>query len=175
MMSSTGFRYRATGRIFRSAILAASLLLPGAAMAQQAPTPAALRLAGEIVKVTGALELFSPIVPGVVEQSRQFFVQQNPMITTDVNEVAAQIRKDYEARISEVNTKVTEIYASNLTEQELKDILAFYTSPAGKKFLVAQPKIVDESLKFGQEWANSLSDEVIGKMREGLKKKGHKL
>lgn len=174
MMLSTGFRYRATGRVFRSAIVVAALLLPGAAMAQQ-PTPAALKTAGEIVKVTGALELFSPIVPGVVEQSRQFFVQQNPMITADVNEVAAQIRKDYESRISEVNTKVTEIYASNLSEQELKDILAFYTSPAGKKFLVAQPKIVDESLKFGQEWANSLSDEVIGKMREGLKKKGHKL
>ncbi|HWK97457.1 MAG TPA: DUF2059 domain-containing protein [Pseudolabrys sp.] len=158
----------------RSVFVAASLLLAGPALAQQ-PTPAALKTAGEIVKVTGALELFNPIVPGVVEQSRQFFVQQNPIITNDINDVAAQVRKDYEARISEVYTKVTEIYASNLSEQELKDILAFYSSPAGKKFLVAQPKIVDESLKFAQEWANSLSDEVIGKMREALKSKGHKL
>lgn len=158
----------------RSAVVAASLVMVTPALAQQ-PSPAALKSAGEIVKVTGALELFNPIVPGVVEQSRQFFVQQNPMIANDINEVAAQIRKDYEGRISEVHTKVTEIYAANLSEQELKDVLAFYTSPAGKKFLVAQPKIVDESLKFAQEWANSLSDEVIGKMREGLKKKGHKL
>ena len=158
----------------RSAVMAASLIMVTPALAQQ-PSPAALKSAGEIVKVTGALELFNPIVPGVVEQSRQFFVQQNPMIANDINEVAAQIRKDYEGRISEVHTKVTEIYAANLSEQELKDVLAFYTSPAGKKFLVAQPKIVDESLKFAQEWANSLSDEVIGKMREGLKKKGHKL
>ena len=158
----------------RTVVVAASLLLAGPALAQQ-PTPSALKTAGEIVKVTGPLELFTPIVPGVVEQSRQFFVQQNPMITADINEVAAQVRKDYEARISEVTTKVIEIYASNLSEQELKDILAFYTSPAGKKFLVAQPKIVDESLKFAQEWANSLSDEVIGKMREALKSKGHKL
>lgn len=159
----------------RAAIVAASLVLSGAALAQQKPSPVALKTAGEIVKVTGALDLFAPIVPGVVEQSRQFFVQQNPMITNDVNEVAAQIRKDYEARISEVHTKVIDIYAANLSEQELKDILAFYSSPAGKKFLVAQPKIVDESLKYAQEWANSLSDEVIGKMREALKKKGHKL
>ncbi len=158
----------------RAVVLAASLLVSGAAFAQQ-PSAAALKTAGEIVKVTGALELFAPIVPGVVEQARQFFVQQNPMLTNDANEVAAQVRKDYEGRVSEVHTKVTEIYAANLTEQELKDILAFYSSPAGKKFLVAQPKIVDESLKFAQEWANALSDEVIGKMREGLKKKGHKL
>lgn len=159
----------------RSAALAVSLMLAGPALAQQQPSAAALKTAGEIVKITGALELFNPIVPGVVEQSRQFFVQQNPMIANDVNEVAAQIRKDYEGRISEVNTKVVEIYAANLSEQELKDVLGFYTSPAGKKFLVAQPKIVDESLKYAQEWANSLSDEVIGKMREALKKKGHKL
>lgn len=161
-------------RGLRAVVVAASLAMSGSALAQQ-PSPAALKMAGEIVKITGGLELFAPIVPGVVEQSRQFFVQQNPMITNDVNEVAAQVRKDYEARVSEVHTKVIEIYAANLSEQELKDILAFYTSPAGKKFLVAQPKIVDESLKFAQEWANSLSDEVIGKIREGLKKKGHKL
>lgn len=170
MFSSTQF-----WRSLRSAVVAASLVLSAPALAQQQPSPAALKTAGEIVKVTGGLELFAPIVPGVVEQSRQFFVQQNPMITNDVNEVAAQIRKDYEARVSEVHTKVTEIYAANLSEQELKDILAFYTSPTGKKFLVAQPKIVDESLKYAQDWANSLSDEVIGKMREALKKKGHKL
>jgi len=174
MIFSTSFWRGASGRGVRSAMLAVSLLLSGPVLAQQ-QSPAALKTAGEIVKVTGALELFSPIVPGVVEQSRQFFVQQNPMITNDVNEVAAQIRKDYEARVSEVHTKVTEIYAANLSEQELKDILAFYTSPTGKKFLVAQPKIVDESLKYAQDWANSLSDEVIGKMREALKKKGHKL
>lgn len=161
-------------RGLRAFVVAASLVMSGSALAQQ-PSPAALKMAGEIVKITGGLELFAPIVPGVVEQSRQFFVQQNPMITNDINEVAAQVRKDYEARVSEVHTKVIEIYAANLSEQELKDILAFYTSPAGKKFLVAQPKIVDESLKFAQEWANSLSDEVIGKIREGLKKKGHKL
>lgn len=158
----------------RSVMFAASLLLSGPALAQQ-PTPAALKSAGEIVKVTGALELFGPLVPGVVEQARLFFVQQNPTLLNDANEVAAQLRKDYEARISEVNTKVVEIYASHLTEQELKDILAFYSSATGKKFLMEQPKIVDESLKFAQEWANALSDEAIGKMREGLKKKGHKL
>jgi hypothetical protein len=170
----TSFWRGASGRGVRSAMLTVSLLLSAPALAQQ-PSPAALKTAAEIVKVTGAFELFAPIVPGVIEQSRQFFVQQNPMITADTNEVAAQLRKEYEARVSEVHTKVIEIYASNLTEQELKDVLAFYTSASGKKFLVAQPKIVDESLKYGQEWANALSDEIIGKMREGLKKKGHKL
>ena len=159
----------------RAVVVAASLVMSGSALAQQKPSPAALKTAGEIVKVTGANELFAPLVPGAIEQARLFFVQQNPVLNNDATEVATQLRKELEPRISEVHNKVIEIYASQFTEAELKDILAFYTSPAGKKFLVAQPKIVDESLKFAQDWAGSLSDEIIGKMREGLKKKGHKL
>jgi hypothetical protein len=158
----------------RSAIVAASLVLSAPALAQQ-PSAAAVKTAGEIVKITGANELFAPLVPGAIEQARLFFVQQNPLLNADATEVATQLRKELEPRIAEVHNKVIEIYASQFSEAELKDILAFYTSPAGKKFLVAQPKIVDESLKFAQDWAGALSDEIIGKMREGLKKKGHKL
>ena len=64
---------------------------------------------------------------------------------------------------------------THFTEQELKDLLAFYKSPVGKKLIAEQPTIVDASLKFAQDWANKLSDEVIAKMRDELKKKGHAL
>ncbi len=67
------------------------------------------------------------------------------------------------------------LYATSFTEPELKDLLAFYKSPLGKKLLVEQPKIADASLKFAQNWANVLSDEVIAKMREELKKRGSPL
>ena len=53
--------------------------------------------------------------------------------------------------------------------------MAFYTSATGKKLLIEQPQIAYLSLKFAQEWANKLSDEVVGKMREELKKRGHAL
>ena len=157
----------------RLTMVAAALVLAGPALAQ--PSQAALKMAGEIQKITGANEVFAPLIPGVIEQARLFFVQQDPTMTNDATAVANELRKDYEPRLQEVYAKVTEIYASHFTEQELKDILAFYNSPAGKKLLAEQPKVVDSSLKYAQEWAASLSDEVIGKMREGLKKKGHKL
>jgi hypothetical protein len=30
-------------------------------------------------------------------------------------------------------------------------------------------------MKFAQDWANTLSDQVVGKMRDELKKRGHAL
>jgi hypothetical protein len=64
-------------------------------------------------------------------------------------------------------------YATHFTEAELKEILAFYQSPAGKKMLLEQPKVVNGSMQFAQDWANKLSTEVTAKMRDELKKRGH--
>jgi hypothetical protein len=69
--------------------------------------------------------------------------------------------------------EVAKLYASRFTEQELKDTLAFYKSPLGKKLLVEEPLILDQSMRNAQSWADRLSQEVIGKIRTEMKKRGH--
>ena len=74
-----------------------------------------------------------------------------------------------------MTTEVATLYATHFSEGELKQIVTFYQSPVGKKVLSLQPTVIDASMKFAQTWANKLSDEVVAKMREELKKKGHAL
>ena len=64
---------------------------------------------------------------------------------------------------------------AGFTEQELKDILAFYKTPLGKKLIVEEPKGVDEATKRVDDWANKFAEEVLAKMRAEMKKKGHNL
>jgi hypothetical protein len=85
------------------------------------------------------------------------------------------MRKDLQPRFAEVTNEIAKLYATHFTEQELKAILAFYRSPAGKKMLAQQPAVVDASMKFAQDWANKLSEQVTAKMRDELKKRGHNL
>ena len=85
------------------------------------------------------------------------------------------MRNDLAPRFNEISDEVARLYATNFSETELKDIVTFYKSPAGKKLLAQQPVVVDSSMRFAQNWANALSDEVIGKMRAELKKRGHQL
>ena len=138
----------------------------------QQPSAAAMASAKELIATTGATTLFSPLIPGVVEQAKLLFLQQNPTIGAQLNEVAAKVRTDLAPRFSEISDQVAKFYATAFTDQELKAIIAFYHTPAGKKLLDEQPKIADASMRFAQEWANKLSDEVIGKMREELQKRG---
>ena len=160
---------------------AMQLALVGAALASSLPalaappTPAAIATAGEIVKLSGATSLFTSLVPGVIEQSKILFLQQNPGLAGDLNVIATKMRADLAPRLTELAAEVAKIYAEHFTEQELKDLLAFYSSPVGKKFVVEQAVVVNSSLKFAQDWANKLSDEVTEKMRDELKKKGHAL
>lgn len=161
----------------RLAIVAALFAVPclPAHAQQQNPTPAAMLVAKQIVTTTGATGLFKPLIAGVVEQAKLLYLQQNPALAKDLDDIAAKMRKDLEPRFSELSDEVAKLYAEHFTEQELKTILAFYSSPTGKKLLAQQPIVADASMKFAQDWANKLSEQVTVKMREELKKRGHNL
>jgi hypothetical protein len=163
---------QAIKRTSRLAAVAVALVAFGPTAHSQQPSAAALSTAKEIVTVTGATTLFNPLITGVVEQAKLLFLQQNPGLSKDLNEVATKMRNDLAPRFDELVNDVARNYATYFTEQELKDVLAFYKSPAGKKLISEQPKVVDASMKFAQDWANKLSDQVIAQMREELNKRG---
>jgi uncharacterized protein len=159
----------------RPTAVALALVGFGSIANAQQPSAAALQTAREIIKVTGATALFNPLIPGVVEQAKNLFLQQNPALSKDLNEITVKLRAELAPRFDELTAEVAKLYAVHFTEAELKDLLAFYKSPVGMKLITEQPKIGEEGLKFAQDWANQLSDQVIAKMRDELKKRGHAL
>jgi hypothetical protein len=157
------------------AIVAVALGVSGPAAFAQQPSAEAIASGKELVAITGATALFSPLIAGVIEQAKLLYLQQNPALSKDLNEIGDKMRVDLAPRSVEINDEVAKLYAANFTDQELKAIIAFYQSPAGMKMLAVQPKVVEASMKYAQTWANTLSDEVVGKMRDELKKRGHAL
>src|ERR1700716_1287138 len=147
----------------------------GGADAQQQPSATAIATAKEVITVKGATALWEPIVPGVIEQAKSVFVQANPTLLKELNEVALKLRAEYAPRSAEVVNDVAKLYASRFTEQELKDTLAFYKSPLGRKLLVEEPSTLDQSMRNAQSWADRLSQEVIGKIRSEMKRRGHEI
>src|SRR5450756_2560692 len=146
---------QATNRAVRLAAVAVALAVSSPAAHAQQPSAAAMSTAKEIVTVTGATSLFNPLIAGVVEQAKLLFLQQNPGLSKDLNEIAIKIRNDLAPRFDELVNDVARNYAIHFTEQELKDVLAFYKSPAGKKLISEQSKVVEASMKFAQDWANN--------------------
>jgi hypothetical protein len=158
-------------------VLASGLALfisADAARAQQA-SPTAIATAKELMKVKGADTTWLPLVRGVIERAKVVFLQSNPTLGKDLNEVAAKLVTDLYPRSSELLNEIAKLYATRFTEQELKDALAFYKSPLGHKLLTEEPKVLEQSMKDAQSFADKLSDEVIGKMRAEMRKRGHEI
>jgi len=144
------------------------------AQAQQ-PSAATLASARELMEIKGVKNLVEPVVIGVVQQTTGTILQTNPGLSKDLDEVSAQLRTEYQPRIAEMTNEIVRLYAQRFTEQELKEAVAFYKSPTGKKILAEEPKILDESYARIQQWANRLQDEVMTRVRVEMKKRGHNL
>lgn len=158
----------------------AAIGLAGPVAAQEPPpapppvvSPAQLLLAKQVVEIKGIKAMFQPLVRGVVEKTKEAVLQSNFVWAKDINEIAANINKEYAPRVDELVDASARYYAGHFTEAELKNILTFYQSPLGQKMLIEEPKAVDETMAYAGAWGDNLSNEVLNKIRVEMKKRGH--
>jgi hypothetical protein len=144
------------------------------AVAQQ-PSPSAVATARELLQVKGATSMFDPIIPGIVENTKNLILPTNPGLYKDVTDVATKLRNELAPRRNEVVDQIARMYAQRFTEAEMKEIIAFYKSPTGRKFVAEEPPIIDRGLQQAEEWSKKMADEVMAKFRAEMKKKGHDL
>jgi uncharacterized protein len=159
----------------RAIVLALGLAAAAVGAQAQQPSPAALASARELMDLKGVQNLVTPVVVGVIEQTKGVILQTNPGLTKDLDEVAVQLRNEYQPRTAEITNEIMQLYAQRFTEQELKELVTFYKSPAGKKMLAEEPRILDATYGRLQQWASRLQDEVGVRVRAEMKKRGHNL
>jgi hypothetical protein len=159
-------------RQFTRALCAAVIVciaFVGAAHAQSAGAMAAAR---ELAELKGSIKLFDPIVIGVIENHRQVLSAGNPGMARDIDATAAQMRNEVAPKRAELQQELIRLYTQFFTEQELKDAVAFYKTPLGRKLLSEEPKVAEGSMKVADEWSQKFAEEAMIKMRAELKKKG---
>ncbi|MEN3381548.1 MAG: uncharacterized protein V7608_1592 [Hyphomicrobiales bacterium] len=158
--------------VYLAAVLLA--LLAGPAQAQPA-TPAAIAAAKELLGLKGAAQMFDPVVTGVIEQTKGALLLTNPQLSKDLTDVGNQLRNEFAPRRAEIINEAAKFYAARFSEQELKDVVAFYKSPAGQKMLTQEPLVLDETFGFVQQWQGRIGEDVMNRFRAEMKKKGHNL
>jgi hypothetical protein len=102
-------------------------------------------------------------------------VPTNPNLTRELNDVAATLHKELDGKSAEVVDQMARAYAGRFTEQELKDLLVFFRTPLGQKYLKEEPAALEDGLKRAQQWADAFAETVMARMRNEMQKKGHPL
>lgn len=173
---------------FKALALASALAAASAtcfavpALAQQTPgnaataqiAPAHLALGREAVNLSGIARSFNAIIPQFAAQLKGSFTTR-PELTKDLDETLKTLDEEFQKQEGEMVEAAARIYALNLTQTELADIVAFFKSASGKRYVETQPRVLDGLFNEMQSWTQRLSEFMLARVRTEMKKKGHDL
>jgi hypothetical protein len=156
--------------------LALALAAPaGAALAQAPaaqPSAAGLALGREIVTASGMGRSVDPMIPSLIDQLKQSLVTR-PELSKDLTEVLDGMKPEMDQQRQVMLNTAARIYATTLSEAEMKDILAFFKSPAGARYVATQPAVLDSLVREMQAWSQNVAEYLMVRVRAEMGKRGH--
>jgi hypothetical protein len=113
-------------------------------------------LAAKLIDMTNGKDTmragFDSVMNGVIAN-----MQQHGMPQAGVDEIRAAIGKWYDSEINfdEIRPKMVDIYVKDFSEDDLKQILAFYESPVGQKAIKNLPSVMREGAMVAQDYTKA--------------------
>jgi hypothetical protein len=167
--------------IFRPASLALGILLLVGGITpvagQSSPSPEALQAAKELASLVsrgtmGELmtNMNNQLWPSVEADVRR----SNPSIdAATLGEIRQAIERVQMAFVDGILNEAPNVYVRHFTVQEMRDILAFYKTPAGAKALTEMPKLTAELLSGLAPRMQTLQRDLAVAITEVLQRKGY--
>src|ERR1700730_9111437 len=97
--------------------------------------------------------MYANAIPSIVQQTKQVLLQNNLNYQKDLNEVAVIVAQGLAGREKEIGEGMAKIYANEFTEQEMNDLVTFYKAPLGQKLLASEPRAIQFSMSYINQWA----------------------
>ncbi|HEX4461745.1 MAG TPA: DUF2059 domain-containing protein [Polyangia bacterium] len=140
--------------------IAVICLLATAMMSQtahaQTPETAKQQDIRRLLKMTGSAELGTQVLTQMLANMKKSLPNVPEAFWADVAK---------EIHTEELVSLIVPIYDQNLSQEDIRELIKFYGSPTGKKFVSVLPKITEESMAVGQTWGNQLVQKVITKLQ----------
>lgn len=99
-----------------------------------------------------------------IKQMFSMFKQQNANVPEEM--WTAMETEFSKTSMNELVEMLTPVYKRHLTESDLKSVIIFFESPAGKKYAEKNPFIMQESMQVGAQWGQKVAQRVMEKLKE---------
>jgi hypothetical protein len=145
---------------------------PARVQSQAAESEAAAR---ELLATIKIGDQFKAMMPMIFKAFKPAIVQNRPDVDRDFDALVPVLQDKMNARVNELVEALVVIYSSNFSAGELRDLITFYKSPTGQKFLEKTPLVTQQTMAAGQKFGQSAGAEAQKEMIEQLRNKGHTL
>ena len=143
-----------------------------AATAPAAPSPAAIAAADKILSTIGLKQSIAIVVPGMMQELETNVTRTRPEIRDSLRATLKTIQPEFDQTARETYIQAESMLASQMSEQEITQVAAFFDSPAGKKYIEITPVFVQNLSDVTATWRDKLSTDILERARAEMKKKG---
>lgn len=138
-------------------------------------SPDQLKLAREYVDLTDTGKVYETIILQAGVRTLKTIAQQSPDVVEQAKTAIGEVIDSYVGSKGELMDQFARIYALKFSTEELKQIVAFYSTPVGKKLSAENRDINSKLQKVVTVFTNNLKTEFYAKVRANLKQKGIEL
>jgi hypothetical protein len=110
----------------------------------------------KLLKITGSGELGTQVMGQMMTNMKKAMPQVPEKFWGDFMK---------EVRTDELVDLIVPVYDRNLTHDDIKELIRFYETPTGRKFVSVLPKITQESMAVGEKWGRDLAMRVMTKLQ----------
>ena len=135
-------------------VLALALLCAAPAAAQPEPTPGEIAAARDLLEASNTRENFI--------RAMELGMEQGGMgeLTPEVRRVLREFMDEH-FRYEDMEPDFIRVYADAFTEQELRDLAAFYRTPLGRRVVETLPEITAASQRIAMERMQSVMPQLM--------------
>jgi hypothetical protein len=146
---------------------------PASAAPAQAVPPAFEKDIMRLLEVTGAQKLGQQMAGAFMQQFSQAIRASNPNVPPRALEIANEVAtKFFTERYPSLLPKMVQAYAKVLTPDDVKQMLAFYETPLGRRLIEVSPALALAGAQAGQEWGQSMVPEIQKELQDRFKAEG---
>jgi uncharacterized protein len=151
---------------------AADTTPPATPAAPAAPSVASIAAADTILGTIGLKQSIAIVVPGMMQELETNVTRTRPEIRDSLRATLKTIQPEFDQTARETYVQAESMLASQMSEQEITQVAAFFDSPAGKKYIAVTPVFVQDLSDVTGAWREKLSTDILERARAEMKKKG---
>lgn len=171
LMTSTFKRAPMLVAAVLSLILSSFVALPAASQTTEI-SPEHLALARKYVDLTDTGGLYEASVVQAGINTYKQLLPQNPEIAEPLNTAIETVIGTYKGKKGELFDQFARIYALSFTQEELQQIVDFYSSPVGTKLAKSNAAMSGTIARVMDVFSSNLNTEFFARVRAELKAKG---
>ena len=143
-----------------------------AATAPAAPSAASIAAADTILGTIGLKQSIAIVVPGMMQELETNVTRTRPEIRDSLRATLKAIQPEFDQTARQTYVQAESLLASQMSEQDITQVAAFFDSPAGKKYVEVTPVFLQNLSDVTGNWREKLSTDILERARAEMKKKG---